>query len=299
MDLAALSDFHLVATHGGFGKASRASGQAKATRSRRVRELEQSLGVRLIERGTRTLRLTDEGVTLHARTQSPMGEIAEALQDLKSGLGHPSGRLRVSAPLLFAHVTLGPLAAAFAAAFPDVVLEVTAEDKFVDLVADDVDVVIRANPRPDTEWVGRCFLRNPLVLVAPAGRLAPARDSKAQLREVIPAVTRTGSTDDEVWTVTDPVDGQQRAYFPRAVLRLSSPLSVRDAIRAGAGVGFVPQTIAAEDLRAGRLVSWGLSTEPPVEAWALHASRRLVSPKVSAFVDFVCEYFRVGADRQA
>ncbi|WP_297912615.1 LysR family transcriptional regulator [Thiomonas sp.] len=299
MDLAALSDFHLVATHGGFGKASRASGQAKATLSRRVRELEQSLGVRLIERGTRTLRLTDEGVTLHARTQSPMGEIAEALQDLKSGLGHPSGRLRVSAPLLFAHVTLGPLAAAFAAAFPDVVLEVTAEDKFVDLVADDVDVVIRANPRPDTEWVGRCFLRNPLVLVAPAGRLAPARDSKAQLREVIPAVTRTGSTDDEVWTVTDPVDGQQRAYFPRAVLRLSSPLSVRDAIRAGAGVGFVPQTIAAEDLRAGRLVSWGLSTEPPVEAWALHASRRLVSPKVSAFVDFVCEYFRVGADRQA
>jgi DNA-binding transcriptional LysR family regulator len=81
------------------------------------------------------------------------------------------------------------------------------------------------------------------------------------------------------------------------VLRLSSPLSIRDAIRAGAGVGFVPQTIAADDLAAGRLVAWGLSTEPPVEAWALHASRRLVSPKVTAFVDFVCEYFRGGAGR--
>ncbi len=298
MDLAALSDFHLVATHGGFGKASRASGQAKATLSRRVRDLEDSLGVRLIERGTRTLRLTDEGAALHARTHSPMGDIAEALRDLKSGLGHPSGRLRVSAPLLFAHVTLGPLAAAFAAAFPEVVLEVTAEDKFVDLVADDVDVVIRANPKPDTEWVGRCFLKNRMVLVAPAGRLPPARDGSGQARIVIPAVARTGSSDGDVWTVSDPVDGRERAYSPKAVLRLSSPLSIRDAIRAGAGVGLVPQTIAAEDLRAGRLVSWGLSTEPPVEAWALHASRRLVSPKVSAFVDFVCEYFRVGAGRE-
>ena len=117
MDLHALADFHLVATHGGFGRASRASGQPKATLSRRVRELEKSLGVRLIERGSRTLRLTDEGVALHARTGSHMGEIAEALQDVKAGLGRPSGRLRVSVPLLFAQTSLGALAAAFLAAF--------------------------------------------------------------------------------------------------------------------------------------------------------------------------------------
>ncbi len=299
MNLAALSDFNLVATHGGFGKASRATGQAKATLSRRIRELEQELGVRLIERGTRTLRLSDEGALLHARTQRPIGELAEALQDVKSGLDHPSGRLRVSAPLLFAHVTLGPLAAAFAAAFPDVILEVTAEDKFVDLVSDDVDVVIRANPKPDTELVGRCFLRNRMVLVAPAGMLPPARDGHGHARVVIPAVTRTGSTEHEIWTVTDPVDGQERVFVPKAVLKLSSPLSIRDAIRAGAGVGFVPQTIAADEIDAGRLVSWGFSIEPPIEAWALHASRRLVSPKVSAFVNFVCEYFQLGAGRRA
>lgn len=293
MDLAGLSDFNLVATHGGFGKASRVAGQAKATLSRRVRGLEEALGVRLIERGTRTLRLTDEGTMLHARTGNPIGEIAEALRDLKSGLGHPSGRLRISAPLLFAHVTLGPLAAAFAAAFPEVILEVTAEDKFVDLVSDDVDVVIRANPKPDTEWVGRCFLRNRMVLIAPAGVLPPPRDGNAQARVVIPAVTRTGGSENEIWTVADPVDGHERVYLPKALLKLSSPLSIRDAIRAGAGVGMVPQTIAADDLDAGRLVSWGYSIEPPVEAWVLHASRRLASPKVSAFVHFVCEYFRV------
>src|ERR1700761_903827 len=122
MDLHALSDFHLVAPHGGFGRASRASGQPKATLSRRVRDLEQSLGVRLIERGTRTLRLTDEGAVLHGRTGARLGEIVEALQDVKAGLGRPGGRLRLSVPMLFAQTSLGALAAAFHVRFPEVLL---------------------------------------------------------------------------------------------------------------------------------------------------------------------------------
>jgi DNA-binding transcriptional LysR family regulator len=208
-----------------------------------------------------------------------------------SGGGRPSGRLRVSAPLLFAHVTLGPLAAAFAAAFPDVTLEVTTEDRFVDLIADDVDVVIRANPKPDSDLVGRCFLRNRMVLVAPVGMVVPPHQRDSQQRVAIPAVVRTGGKENEVWTIVDPQDGREREFLPTAVLKLSSPISIRDAVRAGAGAGLVPQSIVADELAAGRLVNWGVSIEPPVEAWALHASRRLVSPKVSAFVNFVYDYF--------
>ena len=76
-------------------------------------------------------------------------------------------------PLLFAQTSLGAVAAAFLAAFPGVLLEVTTDDRFVDLVAEDVDVVVRVNPRPDSELVGRCFLRNRQVLVAPPGWLGP------------------------------------------------------------------------------------------------------------------------------
>jgi DNA-binding transcriptional LysR family regulator len=235
--------------------------------------------------------LTDEGAVLHARTEMPFGEITDALQDVKAGLGRPSGRLRVSAPLLFAHVTLGPLAAAFAAAFPDVVLEVTTEDKFVDLIADEVDIVIRVNPRPDSELVGRCFLRNRLVLVAPAGMPRPSVAIERHEGSTFPAVMRTGTSDNEIWRVTDRQDDRERLFFPKAVMRLSSPLSVRDAVCAGAGAALVPQTIVGDELSTGRLVSWGVSTDPVVEAWALHASRRLVSPKVAAFVNFVCDYF--------
>jgi DNA-binding transcriptional LysR family regulator len=289
MDLTAVADFNLVVRHGGFGAASRATATPKATLSRRVRELEERLGVRLIERGARPLRLTEEGAALHARTEEPFGVIAAALQDVKAGLERPSGRLRISAPLLFASVSLGPLAAAFLARYPDVLLDVTTDDGFVDLRDGAVDIVIRANPRPDDDLVGRCFLRNALVLVAPPGLPRPAADNDG-----FPAVMRTGMADGDSWSFVDARDGATRRYRPRAVLRLSSPLSIRDAAVAGAGAALVPLAIVADDVAAGRLVQWGASTQPPVEVWVLHASRRLASTKVRAFVDFICAYFADG-----
>src|SRR5690242_20931244 len=86
MDLPALVVFNLVATHGGFGRASRASGKPKATLSRKVSELEASLGVRLIDRGSRTLRLTDEGRALHERTIGPLAEIGDRSEEHTSEL---------------------------------------------------------------------------------------------------------------------------------------------------------------------------------------------------------------------
>lgn len=285
MDLNAVTDFILVARHGGFGAASRAAATSKATLSRHVRELETSLGVRLVERGARPLRLTEEGAALYARTEEPLGAIADAVQDMKAGLKRPGGRLRISAPLLFANLSLGPLAAAFLAAYPDVLLEVTTDDGFVDLRGTGVDIVIRANPHPDDDLVGRCFLRNPLVLVAPTGLARPHGS------ETFAAVMRTGMVDGDAWSVADARNGEVRMVYPKAVMRLSSPLSIRDAVVAGAGAAMLPLAIVADDVAAGRLVQWGASTRPPVEVWALHASRRLVSTKVRAFVDFICDYF--------
>ena len=96
MNLEALSAFNLVAAHGGFGRASRVTGRPKATLSRRVAELELSLGVRLIERGSKSLRLTDEGRALHERTDGLLSEIVEAGEAVVLGASTPRGRLRVS-----------------------------------------------------------------------------------------------------------------------------------------------------------------------------------------------------------
>ncbi|SFV05891.1 LysR family transcriptional regulator [Pseudoduganella namucuonensis] len=287
MDLSALADFNLVATHGGFGRASRASGRPKATLSRHVSALEEQMKVRLIERGGRELRLTPEGAILHARTVDPFDEITQAAAELKAGIGRPRGVLRVSVPHLFAHVSVGRLSAAFCTAYPEIRLDVIAEDRMVDLVSEGYDVVVRFNPRQDDTLVGRKFLSDRLVLVAPPNLPQPRHDGEpAKLR----AVVRAGRAEVPLWTIID-ASGGVRTYLPQPVLCLSTPFMARDAVLAGAGAALLPHSAVADELASGRLVAWGTAQGPTIDCWVLHASRRLVSPKVGAFVEFLCNYF--------
>src|SRR3954447_5264895 len=101
MDLLALTDFNLVARHGGFGRAPRAAGRPKATLSRRLPELAAALALRLFERGARTLKLTQEGRALYERTGALLTELDETAAAVASGGDRPRGRLRISAPMLF------------------------------------------------------------------------------------------------------------------------------------------------------------------------------------------------------
>ena len=113
--------------------------------------------MRLIERGSRTLRLTEEGRALHERTRALMAEIQEAGEAVASRAPVPRGRLRISAPIVFAHVVLCPIAARFALAYPQVELEVVAEDRVVDPVEDGYDLVIRIDPPLTSGWWGGAF----------------------------------------------------------------------------------------------------------------------------------------------
>ncbi|MDQ0471705.1 LysR family transcriptional regulator [Labrys wisconsinensis] len=286
MDLSALSDFVLVASNGGFGAASRRTGRPKATLSRRVIELEDGLGVRLFERGGRVLRLTEEGSALLVRTEGLLGEIHEAGEAVSAGRDRPRGRLRVSAPILFSHIAMGRIAAAFSTRYPDVQLEVTAEDRPVDLVAEGYDAVIRINPRADDALVGRCFLRDRQIVVATPAHGPPSGQNLGGF----PAVVRTNAPAEPLWHV----EGFGAPLAPQPVLRLSSQLMVRDAVRAGAGAGLLPQSLVGADVAAGRLTSWGTQHGPPTELWVLHASRRLASAKIRAFVDHLLGAFPEG-----
>jgi DNA-binding transcriptional LysR family regulator len=282
MDLLALADFNLVARHGGFGRAARETGRPKATLSRRVAELEADLGLRLFERGARLLKLTQEGRALHERTGALLAEIDETAAALASGGDRPRGRLRISAPLLFSQTAMGMLAAGFARAYPDVRLEVTTEDRPVDMVEEGYDLVIRVNPDPDENLVGRIFLRDRLVVVA-APHLARPADGAP-----VPAVVRPVG-DQAAWQVAGQPD---IAIDP--VLRLSSLVMVRDAVRAGVGAGCLPASVVSHDLAAGRLVRWGDVAGPEIALWALYPSRRLLSARVSAFLDYLKAAFPKG-----
>ncbi|WCM26749.1 LysR substrate-binding domain-containing protein [Sphingomonas sp. QA11] len=281
MDLLALADFTLVARHGGFGKAARAARRPKATLSRRVGELEAALDLRLFERGRRDLKLTEEGRALFERAGALLTELEETAAAIASGSERVRGRLRISAPLLFAQTAMGRLAAEFARAYPDVRLEVTTEDRPVDMIEEGYDLVIRVNPAPDEALVGRPFLHDRLVVVAAPGLPRMPGES-------VPALVR-GSETARSWTAVMPTGPMEIEIEP--VLRLSSLVMIRDAVRVGAGVARLPLSLVLGDIDAGRLVSWGEVAGSDIALWALYPSRRLLNARVSAFLDHLRRAF--------
>lgn len=286
MDLVALADFNLVARHGGFGKAARAALRPKATLSRRVAELEASLNLRLFERGGRALKLTEEGRALYERTGALLTELDETAAAIASGGDRPRGQLRISAPLLFSQFAMGKLAAEFAVKYPQVRLEITTEDRAVDMVEEAYDLVIRVNPEPDERLVGRIFLRDRLVVVASPTVTRPKRNV------VVPAVVRGAGDRSGVWDVMTASGRSRVAVEP--ILRLSSMIMVRDAVRVGAGAARLPISLVSHDLAAGTLVHWGDVEGPEIALWTLYPSRRLLSARVSAFLEHLKEAFPMG-----
>lgn len=285
MDLLALADFNLVARHGGFGRAARAADRPKATLSRRVADLEASLGVRLFERGSHVLKLTQEGRALFERTETLLTELGEALTAITAGSETPRGRLRISAPLLFSQTAVGKLSAEFAMRYPQVRLEITTEDRPVDMVEEGYDLVIRVNPDPNEHLIGRILLRDRLVAVASPALQRPAADAPA------PAVVRL-SSDQSGWDLATHAGDVRVSIDP--ILRLGSLIMIRDAVRTGAGAALLPLSLVANDLRSGALVHWGDGKGPPIEIWALYPSRRLLSARVLAFLEFLKEAFPLG-----
>jgi DNA-binding transcriptional LysR family regulator len=203
------------------------------------------------------------------------------------GSAAPRGRLRIAAPLVFSQLALGRLVALFRVQYPQVEVDVVAEDRMVDPVQEHFDLCIRINPDDDSNLVGRCFARDSLALVAaPALPVPRPRAGKAH---PVAAVVMPTYRDGDLW----PLREGRLLIAPQPVLRLSSLMMVRDALCAGAGAGLLPWSLAGALVGSGQLKSWGkLGGE--VELWVLHTSRRLQSPKVRAFVDFLCAQYPDG-----
>jgi DNA-binding transcriptional LysR family regulator len=180
---------------------------------------------------------------------------------------------------------MGTMSSEFAMQYPQVRLEITPEDRPVDMVEEGYDLVIRVNPDPNEHLIGRILLRDRLVAVASPELQRPAADTPA------PAVARLSSTQSG-WDLATPEGDVRISIDP--ILRLGSLIMIRDAVRAGVGAALLPLSLVAGDLRTGTLVHWGDGKGPPIEIWALYPSRRLLSARVSAFLEFLKEAFPLG-----
>jgi DNA-binding transcriptional LysR family regulator len=287
MDLDGLALFVAIARHGGLNAASRETGVAKATLSRRLRELETGLGTILLDRGHRQLILTEEGRHLYDRAAPLLSDLVAAAAEVSARDGEVRGHLRVSVPALLARFGMGQFLASFLRQYPAVTLDIDANDRFVDPVAEGYDLVVRANPAPDSDLVGKCFLRTRAVLAAvPSIQIPQAQDM------VVDAVGLSAGRGRPEWIIIR--DGGELRVQPRRVLTCSSMMLVYEAVLAGAGMGILPVWLVQDDVARGRLRVWGDMAGEGISAWVLHPPAHLTSPRVKAFVDAIVAAFRDG-----
>jgi DNA-binding transcriptional LysR family regulator len=288
-----MSSFVAVAEAGSFVAAADLTGMSKAAVSRHVAELEERLGVRLMQRTTRRLSLTDEGQRFLARCKELLTSIDEAESELSSNAGSPSGLVRVNAPLTFGTMHLAPLWGRFMDRYPKVTLDVTLGDRIVDLVEEGYDLAIRISNLPNSALVSRTLASTRMVLCASPQYLrvhgTPTHPSELAGHRIISF--SYWMTRDE-WHFTGP-EGE-------AVVRIKAGMHTNngDTCRFAAldhqGIILQPDFMIGGDLRAGALVE--LMPDYRAILLGIHAvypSRKHLPLKVRRLIDFLVEAFQV------
>jgi DNA-binding transcriptional LysR family regulator len=283
-----------------FTKAAKRLGVPKSTVSRAVRRLEERLGVRLVERTTRRVALTEVGELYLNRCQRVMEEAQQA--DLAVGAlqGKPRGTLRVGAPVAFARSILGPKMGEFLAMYPEVRVHLQLLNGDESAREGSLDVVVRAGALEDSGLLVKPLMRIRLGAYASPGYLEnhKAPIVPADLLE-LSCITTSCDTQGEPGDFTT---WRLRRGDELKEVRVDVRVSVPDPTinhqiaLTGAGVALLAQSVVREDVEHGRLVRVLPDWEPePVELYALYPSRLDSSPKVCVFLQFMRERFGTGA----
>jgi len=276
-----------VVDAGSFVIAAETLGVSKAAVSRHIAELERRLGVRLLQRTTRRLSLTEEGLTFVARSRELLAGLDEAEAEVSSRSAAVNGLLRVNAPVTFGIRHLAPLWGPFRELYPQLRLDLTLADRQVDLIEDGYDLAIRIGTLPSSTLVSRRLAGTRMVLCAsPAYLQAHGTPSvPADLaRHAVIAYSYFASRDD--WHFDGPAGPVTVRTEP--CISSNSGDTCRAAALAHQGVILQPTFLVGDDLAAGTLVE----LMPGYRAgelgiYAIYPSRKYVAPKVRALIDFL------------
>jgi DNA-binding transcriptional LysR family regulator len=291
LDLDLLKTFARVAERASITAAARDLSLSKATVSKQISELEARLGISLFARTTRTLSLTDAGVSAFTRARRIMDE-AEAIQEeARATKFSPRGRLKIAAPLAFARRWLGPALPSFMTAYPDIHLDFHLDDRTIDLIGEGLDAAIRIGSMPDSSFLARQIAPVRLHVVASpkywAARSKPTHPQDLSMHCCFQYL----NSPDPLWRFSGP-QGQEEK------VRVEGPLSFNGgeielpALCAGLGVAVLPDFIVHEEVGKGRL-------ETALEDWRLgELTLHLLTPpgrgrpkRLDVFSDFLVQTF--------
>ena len=284
--------FSQVVEHGGFSAAERVLGISKSRLSRRLTELEGSLGVRLLQRSTRKLALTEAGQLFYQHCQAMLSEAQAAVNVVQQLRSSPRGTVRVSVPITMSQTIMTQILPEFMHRYPEVRIVMRVTNRVVDLFEDSIDVALRVRSEPpqSANIVVRPLWRTQQMLVgAPsllnqnAPPLVPADLTRFETLDV--------STGDgrHVFNLISP-DGIRHAHEHEPRLVSGDLMLIREAALAGVGIAALPEMMYGSALRTGKLSpvmpGWTL---PMPQLYAVFLSRQGMVPAVRAFVDYLVE----------
>ena len=287
--LLSIQVFRQIVDSGSFAAASVRLNLSKAMVTKHVKNLETRLGARLLSRNSHSLSLTEPGRLYFERCKSILEDLDEAASAVGSVNAAPRGTLRVTCPSFVANSRVANMLSAYARRYPDVVVDLSFEDRLVDVIAEGYDLAIRCSSSPPPGgFIARKLRPVPFVITASPEYL---------LRKGIPHSVEELADHDcvmvgngNVWELNTP-EGTQKVPA-RVVLRLSSTPAVAHAVAAGIGLAPLPVFLLEEPMFKGRICP--VLAERPLQELdmlALYASRRYVSPKIRTFIDHTIEYF--------
>ena len=263
----------------------------KSSVSKIISQLEKALGVRLLERNSRNVRLTTEGEVFYRESIRILEQVDEASHTMQGLVSHPSGRLTVAMPIAFSREIMAPRLSEFAALYPDIALEIVVTNQALDIIKEQIDLAVVVGALNDSDLIVKTLYHSRLCCVAsPAYIQAEGlHDDMVNLQSHV-RIAESRYAMRRFPIRIDQTKSQIDLYSK--VFRVNDPLSVRDAVKSGFGAGLVPYQYCKKQLADGTLKEVFPKVSFDVTAATLsviYPKRRLLSNKSRAFIDFLTD----------
>ncbi|MBW3762226.1 LysR family transcriptional regulator [Aeromonas jandaei] len=289
MDLNAALILVRIVDKGSFTAAAQELGMTKAMVSRRIAELEQRLGGRLLYRSTRQLTLTEEGEKYYRHCSKAVEALTEAELMLSASQQEVTGTLKMAVPIETGQLVVGRLVAKFLQAYPGLQVELELTNRVVDPISEGLDAVVRIGDMSDSNLAARRLWSTGRLLCASPAYLArsPAIKRPEDLANHERVTVSSGFLASH-WCFE--LDGKEVLVDPPSRFRVNNITCAREAAKAGLGLASIPAMLCQEELASGELVAvlpeW---QQPKVSIYLLFPERQLMPRKLRAFIDFMVE----------
>ena len=290
IDLNAMILFAKVVKAQSYTQAARELGIPKSTISRKISQIEEQLGVRLLQRNSRSLSLTDLGSLVYENCVNILQEMESVQATIENSRQDVSGALKIVVPISLNQDAIASVCAGFLKKYPRVELDIQFSDNNIDLIGQGYDIAIMFGPLTNSDLVARLLFERPMTLVASPEYLSThGKPSTLQELESHQGILLGSHHSAPIWPLGT---GQQKSLISfKAKVCANSATTVKQMAKAGIGIAMMTQAQCLREIQQGELVPLLKECEiEPLKAYGLYSSRYQLAPKISVFLDYFSQH---------